>query len=144
MAEALFRELVKDRPDYQVSSAGVAAGRGQTASQHTADILAEKGISVADFRSQPVTDELVRESTHIFAMAGHHLALLDLDFPEATNKSYLVSEFTADDDLRGEDVHDPIGMGRRAYDHTRSSLEKMLPSVLAFIDQTWKPESKEA
>ena len=28
MAEALFRDLVKDRPDYEVGSAGVAAAPG--------------------------------------------------------------------------------------------------------------------
>jgi glycine hydroxymethyltransferase len=141
MAEALFRELVKDRPDYMVGSAGVAAMPGQAASQHTADILAERGISLKDFRSRPLTENLVESATHIFAMAGHHLELLELDFPMAADKAYLVSEFCADDDLRGADVHDPIGMGRKAYDATRASLEKMLPSVLAYIEQTWKPAS---
>ncbi|MBL9117941.1 MAG: low molecular weight protein arginine phosphatase [Verrucomicrobiaceae bacterium] len=142
MAEALFRELVKDRQDYVVGSAGVAAMPGQAASQHTVDILADKGISIRDFRSRPVSDRLIREATHIFAMAGHHLELLAMDFPEAADKAYLVSEFCADDGLRGEDVHDPIGMGRGAYDHTRKSLEIMLPSVFAFIEQTWKgPEA---
>lgn len=141
MAEALFRELVKDRSDYKVGSAGVAAMPGQPASQHTADILKERGISLQNFRSRPLTLDLIRSATHIFTMAGHHLEILEMDFPHAADKAYLVSEFCADDELRGEDVHDPIGMGRRAYDETRTALEKMLPSVLSFIDQTWKPES---
>jgi protein-tyrosine-phosphatase len=144
MAEALFRDLVKDRSDYKVGSAGVAAMPGQPASQHTADILKERGIDVKGFRSRPLTQELIRSATHIFTMAGHHLEILEMDFPEAAEKAYLVSEFCADDRLRGEDVHDPIGMGRRAYDETRDSLEKMLPSVLAFIDKTWKPKATEA
>lgn len=143
MAEALFRELVKDRSDYKVGSAGVAAMPGQPASQHTAEILGEKGISVQQFRSRPLTLDLIQSATHIFTMAGHHLEILEMDFPEAADKAYLVSEFCSDDGLRGEDVHDPIGMGRRAYDETRESLEKMLPSVLAFIEQTWKPKQEE-
>ena len=143
MAEALFRELVKDRPDYKVGSAGVAAYPGQPASGHTADILKERGISLEGFRSRPLTMDLIKQATHIFAMAGHHLEILEMDFPEAAEKAYLVSEFCPDDELRGEDVHDPIGMGRGAYDETRESLEKMLPSVLSYIEQTWKTVSEE-
>ncbi len=139
MAEAIFRELVKGRGDYTVGSAGVAATPGQPASQHTADILKEDGLSLQAFRSRPLTRQLIRDATHIFAMAGHHLDILDLDFPDASDKAYLVTEFCAEDDLRGEDVHDPIGMGRGAYDETRTALKKVLPSVLEFIEQTWKP-----
>lgn len=116
---------------------------GQPASQHTADILREKGISLDQFRSRPLTLELIRSATHIFTMAGHHLEILEMDFPEAADKAYLVSEFCSDDALRGADVHDPIGMGRRAYDETRQCLEQMLPSVLSFIEQTWKPRPEE-
>ena len=74
MAEGLFRELVKDRPDYAVGSAGVAAMNGQSASQHTLDILKEKGADPSTFRSRAVTRDLVQQATHIFAMSQHHLA----------------------------------------------------------------------
>ena len=60
------------------------------------------------------------------------------EFPEHADKVYLVSEFAADDDLRGRDVSDPFGQGRAAYDETLSSLGKILPSLLAYIDKTWK------
>ncbi|NCF91996.1 MAG: low molecular weight protein arginine phosphatase, partial [Verrucomicrobiaceae bacterium] len=38
MAEALFTNLVKDRDDVTVASAGVSAMAGQAASDHTAQI----------------------------------------------------------------------------------------------------------
>jgi len=67
MAEGLFRELVKDCGDYVVGSAGVAALSGQPPSQHTADILKEKGVDVSQFRSRPITPELyaLHESNHV-------------------------------------------------------------------------------
>lgn len=136
MAEALFRELVKDRADYEVASAGISALPGQPASQHTVDVLREKGILLQGFRSRPLTLDLLDQATHIFAMAGHHLEAIEMDFPHAVDKAYLVSEFAADDDLRNQDVVDPIGMGRSAYNETRDMLLRLLPSVLAFIDQT--------
>lgn len=142
MAEALFRELVKDRGDYTVMSAGVSAMPGQAASAHTANILKEKGVDVSTFRSKPLTLDLMEKATHIFAMAGHHLEAIEMDFPEAADKAYLVSEFCADDELRNQDVPDPIGMGRGAYEETREMLERMLPSVLNYIEQTFpKKES---
>lgn len=140
MAEALFRELVKDSGDYEVASAGVAAMPGQPASRHTADILNSIGIDISGFSSQPVTAELVDSVTHIFAMGLHHIAAIEAEFPDAADKSFLITEFAADDQLRGRDIVDPFGMNRSAYDGLRTMLEAVLPSVEAYIDSTYKPE----
>ena len=141
MAEMLFRELVKDRSDYAVGSAGVGAMPGQGASKHTADILRDAGIDPSGFRSRPLTRELMNEATHVFAMSEQHLRVMDYDFRDLMDKAYLVTEFAADDAIRGEDVVDPIGMGRRAYEETRDMLQASLPSVLAYIDQTTSRKS---
>ena len=143
MAEGLFRELVKDRSDYKVGSAGVSAMPGGNASKHTADILREKGVDVSGFKSRPLTRDLVEQATHIFTMAKHHLDAVVDEFPEAEGKAYLVSEFASEDMLRNADVTDPFGGPRRIYDDTRWMLEKLLPTVLAYIEQTTKPKSEE-
>ncbi len=140
MAEGLFRELVKGSKDYEVGSAGLGAMEGQAPAKHTADILAEKGIDMKGFRSRPLTEELVREVTHIFTMARHHLEAVEDEFPEAAGKVYLVSEFATEDMLRNQDVMDPFGSPRRYYDDTRWMLEKLLPTVHAYIEKTWKPQ----
>jgi len=142
MAEGLFRELVKDRKDYEVGSAGLGAMQGQSAAQHTLDILAEKGIDMKGFKSRPLTQELVDEATHIFTMARHHLDAVEEEFPTASGKAYLVSEFAIEDMLRNQDVSDPFGSPRRYYDDTRWMLEKLLPTVQAYIEQTWKAQDK--
>jgi glycine hydroxymethyltransferase len=138
MAEALFRELVKDRADYQIGSAGVAAAPGMPASKHTAALLKERGIDLASFQSRMLERADLERATHVFAMSSHHIAAIADEFPEHADKVYLVSEFAADDDLRGRDVSDPFGQGRAAYQETLADLEKMLPSLLAYIDKTWK------
>ena len=143
MAEGLFREQVKDRSDYEVSSAGLGALPGQPPAQHTADILTEKGIDIKDLRSKPLTEDLVAQATQIFTMARHHLDAVEEEFPNAAGKSYLVSEFATEDMLRNQDVVDPFGSPRRYYDDTRWMLEKLLPTVFAYIEQTWKPQEKE-
>lgn len=144
MAEALFRELVRDSGDYEVASAGVAAMPGQPASRHTSDILAEEGIDLSGFTSQPVTPELVDQVTHIFTMGLHHLAAIESDFPAASDKIFLITEFSPEDSLRGQDIVDPFGMGRLAYLELRQMLGRVLPSVKAYIDSTWKPDAGNA
>ena len=44
--------------------------------------------------------------------------------------------------LRNQDVTDPFGGPRRYYDDTRWMLEKLLPTVLAYIEQTTKPKQQ--
>jgi hypothetical protein len=72
------------------------------------------------------------------------LDIVEDKFPEASGKAYLVSEFATEDMLRNADVMDPFGGPRRYYDDTRWMLEKLLPTVLEYIEQTTKPKSEEA
>lgn len=138
MAEGLFAHMVRDRGDFLVESAGLSAMDGQKASGHTLDVLKREKIDLGDFRSQSLTRDLVNDATHIFCMTRGHRAAIEMLYPKAADKTYLVCEFCPDDDLMGEDVPDPIGLGRSAYEVTLNTLKRALPSVLRFIDSTWK------
>lgn len=145
MAEALFRGLVAGREDYEVLSAGLGASQGDFASHYTAELMRELGHDLSKHRSRQVTQRLLDDVTHIFAMGRHHLHAIESMFPEAADKAYLISEFSPDDALRGEDVSDPFGGSRADYAETRDLLQKLLPTVLAYIDQTFEnPNSNQA
>ncbi len=137
MAEGLFRRMVADRPDFEVASAGLAAYPGQAASAHTLSVLKERGIDLAYFRSQPLTKKLAAAATHIFAMTRDHRDAIEEAFPDAADKTYLVTEFNPDPKHMGRDVLDPIGLGREAYLITRESLEQSLPWLRRYIDETF-------
>ncbi len=141
MAEGLFADMVRERGDFKVGSAGLGAIDGQTASGHTAEILKKRKIDLSRFRSRMLTRDMVDEATHIFCMTYGHRAAIEQLFPNAGDKTYLVCEFCPDDDLMGGDVPDPIGGGRGAYQETLDILQRALPSVLAFIDSTWKKKT---
>jgi len=141
MAEALFRKLVDGRDDYEVASAGIGAYGGDSMSEHSAALLKEAGISPNGFTSQVVTPELLEKATHIFAMGRNHMRSIESMYPEAADKIYLASEFSPDDRLRGTDVSDPFGMDISAYRETRNLLSKLLPTILAYIDQTFDKSS---
>jgi glycine hydroxymethyltransferase len=129
MAEGLFRKLLTERDDIRVQSAGVSAGHGMPASRHAIQALSVDGVDLANFRSQPLSEELVREATHIFVMTRDHKRLIELLFPEAAEKTYLLREF----EPGAPDVPDPIGLGRETYERCRDILKGALPSLLHFI-----------
>jgi protein-tyrosine-phosphatase len=139
MAESLFRKAVEGRDDFVVKSAGVAAYPGDKANPETTKLLSGRGLKLDGFRSQPLSKELVEEATHIFAMTSGHLEALENLFPDYSDKFYLTCEFV---EIPGRgvaaDVPDPIGMGRKAYEETAKTLDLAIPSLIAFIDQTWQ------
>jgi protein-tyrosine-phosphatase len=141
MAEGLFRKAVGNRGDFIVQSAGVAAYPGDKANPETVKLLSGRGITLDGFRSQPLSKELVEQATHIFAMTSGHLEALENLFPDYSDKFYLACEFV---EIPGRgvasDVPDPIGMGRKAYEATARTLDLAIPTLIAFIDQTWQAD----
>jgi protein-tyrosine-phosphatase len=140
MAEGLFRQAVAGREDFQVNSAGVAASKGAPCNPETAALLKKRGASLGDFSSRPVSEAMLAAATHVFAMTLGHLQTLEARFPQHSDKFYLVCEFaeTASSGM-GTDVADPIGLGRRAYEEVAETFDVAIPTIIAYIDQTWKP-----
>jgi len=141
MAEGLFRKAVEARGDFEVASAGIAAYPGDPANPETVKFLAGRGVTLGKFASQPVSPELLESATHVFAMTSGHLEALENLFPEFSDKFFLVCEFV---ELPGRgvaaDVPDPIGMGKKAYEDVGKTLDLAIPTLIAFIDQTWQGE----
>jgi glycine hydroxymethyltransferase len=134
MAEGLFRDMVKDRGDFRVTSAGVGAVHGQPPSPHAIEGLRMCGIDISRCRSKPLTESLVEKSDFIFAMTRGHLETILMLFPGAAEKTFLVREFC--NDIDGPlDVPDPIGQGYSVYLQCRDTIRDALPSLLSLIDQ---------
>ena len=85
----------------------------------------ERKLTVDGFESQPVSEELIDQATHVFAMTASHLQALVSLFPEHEDKFYLACEFV---EIPGRgiscDVPDPYGMGRRAYEEVAKTLDQ--------------------
>ena len=145
MAEGLFRKAVADRADYEVSSAGVAAAKGTPNNPETAALLKKRGATLENFGSRQVSDAVLAAATHVFAMTRGHLQTLEARFPDYSDKFYLVCEFVPPSN-KGEcaDVLDPIGLGRRAYEEVAEMFDIAIPSIIAYIDQTWKSQEVRA
>lgn len=132
MAEGLFRDLVRNRSDIEVSSAGVSAQTGQAPSREAVAVVRdEEKVDISKQRSQPVTEKLIGQFDFIFAMTRDHQRLMEMLFPTSRDKVRLLREF----DEIARDVPDPIGQGPEVYARCKDTIKKALPAILEFIDQ---------
>src|SRR5260221_9015022 len=109
MAEGLLRHMLRGRDDIQVASAGLGAVDGMGVTDVAADVMAELGIDISSHLSQGLTSDLVRQADFIFVMTRQHQDALQMLFPSAAEKAFLVREF---EDFRvgeNKDIADPIG-----------------------------------
>jgi len=132
MAEGLMRHHLGNRMDVQILSAGVSAAKGAPASGASVDALRELGVDLKSFRSQPVTEKLLEQSTHVFTMTREHQRLLELLFPGHRSKVRPIGDFTR----QGGDIPDPIGQGLLTYRRCRDVIKSALEQILDFVDQS--------
>jgi len=137
MAEGLCRNLLESAGDFEVASAGVHAARGMPPSPEAVDALREIGIEISDYRSQPISDELVESADYIFAMTREHRRLIELFYPSAADRLFLVREFEGSD----TDVPDPIGQGRGVYDTCRDTIREALHHIVKHLTTANNPIS---
>lgn len=133
MAEGFFRKAAEGK-GYAVSSAGVAAYDGSLASSETVAILEENGASLDGFGSRMVSEEILEAASHVFCLTRSHQSMLLQHFPRMEEKVYLVTEFAQIDGQVGQDISDPIGCGRRAYEEVAKQLEASIEGILGFLE----------
>jgi protein-tyrosine-phosphatase len=136
MAEGLLRLATAGRDDFTVSSAGIAAAKGWPASRETQNLLKKRGAPLKDFKSRPVSEDLLKAATHVFVMTEGHLTALESRYPQYADKCFLVREFAGLTDKRKiTDVPDPIGMGPAAYEEVARILDAAIPAIIGYVDR---------
>jgi len=135
MAEGLFRHATKGR-GYRVLSAGVGAVNGLPPSTHAIRALKDIGIDISSQRSRVLTAELVNEADYIFGMTHSHVDSVNLLFPQAAEKTFLLREFDDTLDEFEKDIGDPIGGSYEVYAYTRDQIEQGIYSMLSFLEQS--------
>src|ERR1051325_3376508 len=126
----------KGRSDLQVMSAGVGAIEGQPPSAYAVHALRELGIDISQQRSRMLTAELVNQADYIFGMTHGHVDAVNLLYPQAVEKTFLLREFDDTLDVFEKDISDPIGGSLEVYLECRDQIEQGIASILKFIDQS--------
>jgi protein-tyrosine phosphatase len=89
-------------------SAGLAASPGSPPSPESAELVAEMGLSLADHRSQPLSDQMLKHADLLLAMTRSHLQAMAQASPDAHAKVDLLMP-------DGSDLADPIGGPMEVY-----------------------------
>ena len=120
MAEWYFKHLLEDQADeFLVGSAGVGAMDGYPSSAETLRVLQGEGIDASDHRSRKITAAMVRTADKIFVMEVMHKEAILQPWPEAAEKTHLLTEYSTDKFQRSLeiDIPDPIRMPNNFYNN---------------------------
>jgi len=125
MAEVLFQELLQQKgkaDDWRVESAGVWAYQGARATENAQIVIAERGLSLDDHRSQPADPALLKQFDLVIVMENRHKEVLQVEDPGLVDRVYLIRE------LAGEvgDFNDPVGGSLGVYRKAAGEIHTLL------------------
>jgi protein-tyrosine-phosphatase len=109
MAEFLMRRALSEaglEEKIQISSAGIHATAGREAHMWAQEASADLGVSLAEHRAKPLTQEMVEHADCIFAMDFQNKAELLTLYPEAKEKICMLSAY-ADGLWQYREIPDP-------------------------------------
>ncbi len=140
MAEAIMRKQFASRLECSIQdlehrgvviiSAGSSAMDGSPAAHEAIEVMRQRGLDLSGHSAQPVSERLVRDADMIFAMTEGHRATILGAWPDAADRTFLLSP-------DGRDVPDPIGGPRELYDKCADQLSNAIQHRLA----EWDPKS---
>lgn len=108
MAAAILKDLLQGNSKdelYQVRSAGTWTRDGLSASPLTLQAMEELGLDIRAHRTHHLTSQDIDQASLIIVMTHDHREALAVEFPQAEEKVWLLSEM-AD---KSHDVADPSG-----------------------------------
>jgi protein-tyrosine-phosphatase len=146
MAEGILRSLLSELghpaegPDgVRVMSAGTAGLTGFPASDLARAVAESHGVDISGHLSRALTDDIVERADLILTMTRSHLDRVAAEWPEASSRTFLLSEFANGSD---EDIADPMGGPRKAYGAAYDTIEEYLRLALPRILESAAEGSK--
>ena len=135
MAESLLRHaLAAEQPplnQLKIVSAGVAAGHGLAATDHSITAMKKVGLDIAGHESRPLTQEMLDRAVAVFCMTETHRALIQLGFEHVPEHMHLFREFIGKDG--DTEIPDPYGQNFGNYVSSRDSMVEAIPSIVRFL-----------
>ena len=135
MAEGFFRHAVRGRGEFRILSAGLGALDGQPPSPYSVQAMKEIGMDISGQRSRALTADLVRSADLILGMTHGHVDTVQLLYPQAAEKTFLLREFDETLESYEKDIGDPIGSSYHVYVDCRDQIEQGIATLLKFMEQ---------
>lgn len=136
MAAAIMDKIaVENDLDVFIESAGIFAGEGESASENAIEALKKYNIDLSAHKTQPVTEDLLKQCDLILTMTEGHKQILE---PLAPGKVFTLLEYAGSEG----DISDPYGGDLEEYSETAGEIYDALVDIaekLPIISE--KPEN---
>jgi protein arginine phosphatase len=133
MAEYLLKKRIRDHGQdahsLEVRSAGTSTYNGTFAGDQTIYVMQSRGLDISRHRTRQVDEEILEWADLVLCMEEGQRDLLRSSFPQAGNKTHLITEYC---DGSG-DILDPTGKPTSAYEECARRLEDLLARLLEKI-----------
>jgi protein-tyrosine phosphatase len=165
MAAALLDRRLRDaRLDAHVHSAGLLSS-GQPATGHGVAVMAARGLDTSGHRSRRVSPDLIGRADLVVGMARSHVREVVAARPDVWSRAFTMKELVRRGEEHGprrpgqalgewlaalhagrrlpdllgdssaDDIDDPIGGPRRAYERTAEELDDLTARLARLLDQ---------
>ena len=126
MAEVIAAGMAENE-GIQVSSAGLSACGGSTASPESVECMRNLGLSLDNHRARTLTRKIINGTDLILTMTEAHKRYVHETYADATDKTYTISEYCGE----AKDISDPYGYGYAAYEQCAGELARLLKAASA-------------
>lgn len=131
MAQAIFQKLLEDRGadagQYQIITAGLAAGTGWSASPGAVYAMQLEGLDISHHRSQSLNREMVEAADIILTMTAAQRDCLIDKFPDHMLKIDTLAGRAGE---RGTDILDPFGQDAVKYVQSAREIKRVLLKIV--------------
>ena len=124
MAEALLKMKCHGRNDIEISSCGLCAFSGDSATSESIEVMKNYGIDLTSHRARPFNTYMAEEYDVFCVMTESHASALSQTIPE--DKIVIL----------GGGIPDPYAMGIEAYNECADSIDKALDAFMARYKKT--------
>lgn len=132
MAAAIMDKIaVENDLDVFIESAGIFAAEGETASEEAIKAVAKLGIDLTSHRTQPVTEDLIKQCDLILTMTEAHKQILA---PMAQGKVFTLLEYSGSEG----DIQDPYGGDEEEYEEAMKEIYDAIVDVAEKISDIQK------
>ena len=135
-AQELFTKMVhqEGHKGFHADSAGLIALPGNSVTFLAQKVAAEHGVDLAGHKAKRLSQELVDWSELILVMEKSHKDELLANFPEATDKTFLIRRFSRFGS-RNRGIADPYGLQYDAYRFCYLDIEDAVSGLMDFLIQ---------
>lgn len=102
MAEAVLRNALRNQEGITVESAGLGAMVDWPPAEYAEELMAERGLDIANHRARQLTPEILHEADLVLVMELGHKKAIEADDATARGKVFRLGEW------QNRDIEDPF------------------------------------